>query len=144
MGQLIVTKCTVLALLSCAVQTLSVATAAQETKAAQASQGAAEPAKSGVADGASSPDPMGNRRPRYRLQKSDVLTIKFSFAPEFDQTVSVQPDGFITLKGLEEMHAEDLTVDELRRTVAQVYAATLHDPEVLRVRSLLCKSSRRC
>jgi polysaccharide export outer membrane protein len=123
-------KSAVLVLLGFTVQTLSVAAVAQEERAAQASQAAAEPTKSGAADGASSPDAMGNRRPRYRLQKSDVVAIRFTFAPEFDQAVSVQPDGFITLKGLEEIHAEGLTVAELRKTVAQVYSATLHDPEV--------------
>ena len=75
------------------------AVAQEQAKAATASPGAAEATKSGIADGASSPDEMGNRRPLYRLRKSDVIEIKFNFASEFDQTVSIQPDGFITLRG---------------------------------------------
>lgn len=113
-------------------QTNSVAAVAQEqaTQAAKAGDGAAGPTKSGIADGASSPDEMGNRRPLYRLQRSDTIEIKFTFAPEFDQTVSVQPDGFITLMGLEELYAQGVTVAELRNAVRQAYADTLHDPEV--------------
>ncbi len=106
------------------------AVAQEQSKATSTSQGAAEATKSGRADGASSPDEMGNRRPLYRLQKSDVLEIKFNFASEFDQTLSIQPDGFITPRGLDELYAEGLTVAELRSAISQAYAATLHDPEV--------------
>jgi polysaccharide export outer membrane protein len=59
-----------------------------------------------------------------------VLQINFTFAPEFDQTVSVQPDGFITLKGLDELYAEGTTVAQLRQAVRQAYAGMLHDPEI--------------
>jgi len=114
-----------------AVQAGSVAAVAQEHKeATKASQGAAEAMKPGIADGASSPDEMGNRRPLYRLRKSDMIEIKFNFAPEFDQTLSVQPDGFITLRGLDALYAEGLTVAELRSVIRLAYATTLHDPEL--------------
>ena len=113
-----------------AAQAGSVAAVAQEQTKATTSPGAAEATKSGIADGASSPDEMGNRRPLYRLRKSDMIEIKFNFASEFDQTLSIQPDGFITLRGLDELYVEGLTVAELRDTVRQAYATTLHDPEV--------------
>jgi len=123
-------SCAVL-VLGCAAQAGSVAAVAQETtEAAKASAGASEPTKPGMADGASSPDEMGNRRPLYRLQKSDVIEIKFTFVPEFDQTTSVQPDGFIALKGLDQLYAKGLTVAELRNNLREAYAPTLHDPEV--------------
>ena len=129
MNQLL--TCAVVMLCGIAGQAGSVAAVAQETtKASNPSQGATEAAKSGIADGASSPDEMGNRRPLYRLQKSDVIEIKFNFASEFDQTLSVQPDGFIALRGLDELYAEGLTVAELRSAIRQAYATTLHDPEV--------------
>lgn len=118
-------------LLGFAAQAGSVAAVAQgQTKASTTSQGAAEATKSGIAGGASSPDEMGNRRPLYRLRKSDVIEIKFNFASEFDQTLSVQPDGFISLRGLDELYAEGLTVAELRAAIRQAYITTLHDPEV--------------
>ncbi|HEX3354135.1 MAG TPA: polysaccharide biosynthesis/export family protein [Terriglobales bacterium] len=121
----------VVLLCCCAGQAGSVAAVAQEAKqAAKASEGATELAKSGRADGASSPDEMGNRRPLYRLQKSDVIEIKFNFASEFDQTVSIQPDGYIQLKGIDQIFVQGLTLTELQATVRQAYSATLHDPEV--------------
>ncbi len=114
-----------------AAQAGSVAAVAQDQeKAPGTSPGATEAAKPGLAGGASSPDEMGNRRPLYRLRKSDVIEIKFNFASEFDQTLSIQPDGFITLRGFDELYAEGLTVGELRIAIGQAYASTLHDPEV--------------
>jgi polysaccharide export outer membrane protein len=83
-----------------------------------------------AADGTKSPALTGVRRPLYRLRRSDVLAVGFTFAPEFDETVSVQPDGFISLKGLSQMYAQGLTLPELREQVARAYAGTLHNPEV--------------
>jgi polysaccharide export outer membrane protein len=123
--------CTVVVLAVFAVQAGSMAAVAQEqTKVTSTSRGAAEATKSGIADGASSPDEMGNRRPPYRIRKSDVIEIRFNFASEFDQTLSVQPDGFIALRDTDELYAEGLTVAELRGAVRQAYLTTLHDPEV--------------
>jgi hypothetical protein len=114
--------CVALVLGCRAVQASSVAAVAQEqaTQAAKASEGAAGPTKPGIADGASSPDEMGNRRPLYRLRKSDVIEIKLNFASEFNQTVSLQADGFIPLKGWDELYAQ--AMPELRRTIRQAYS----------------------
>ena len=87
-------------------------------------------AKSGGADGVWSPALTGVRRPLYRLCKSDVVTISFTFSPEFDQTVSVQPDGYLVLKGVKPLSAEGMTVPELQDVVSRIYAGFLHDPEV--------------
>ena len=35
---------------------------------------------------------------RYTLQPSDTLEITFMLTPDFNQTVTVQPDGYITLR----------------------------------------------
>jgi hypothetical protein len=42
-----------------------------------------------------SPALTGARHPLYRLRKSDIVEIKFTFSPEFDQTATVLPDGFV-------------------------------------------------
>jgi polysaccharide export outer membrane protein len=87
-------------------------------------------AKSGRADGVWSPALTGVRRPLYRLCKSDVVTISFTFSPEFDQTVSVQPDGYIVLKGVKPLSVEGTTVPDLQDVVSRAYSGFLHDPEV--------------
>ena len=85
----------VLALTCCFMRQGLVVAVAQEQqpKVAAEQTGAAATTKSGLADGAWSPALTGVRRPLYRLCKSDVVAISFTFSPEFDQTVSVQPDG---------------------------------------------------
>jgi polysaccharide biosynthesis/export protein len=77
-----------------------------------------------------SPALTGARRPLYRLRKSDVVAIRFTFSPELDQDVVVQPDGLITLKGTGDVTAEGLALSELRTAVCKAYASVLHDPEV--------------
>jgi polysaccharide export outer membrane protein len=73
---------------------------------------------------------MRERHPLYRLCQSDVVEITFSFAPEFDQTLTVQPDGFLPLKAVEQLQAAGKTVPELRESMRALYAPLLHDPEV--------------
>jgi polysaccharide export outer membrane protein len=91
----------------------------------------AQAAKSGIADGTSSPPlTAGVRRPLYRLCKSDVLDVSFTFSPEFNQTVTVQPDGYIALKGIQQIYAEGITVPDLGAAIREAYTGVLHDPEV--------------
>ena len=84
------------------------------------------------ADGASSPDrdEMGNRRPLYRIRRSDTVDINFGFTPEFNQTVTVRPDGFISLRDLPDAYIEGLTLSELQRLLMTAYAGLLHQPEI--------------
>jgi len=70
------------------------------------------------------------RRPLYRLCKSDVLDIGFTFSPEFNQTVAVQPDGYIPLRGADQIYAEGMTVPDLGAVIRLAYTGMLHDPEV--------------
>jgi polysaccharide biosynthesis/export protein len=84
----------------------------------------------GRADGTGKPALGGERRPLYRLAKSDVLEIDFTFSPEFNQTVSIQPDGYLRLRGVGSLYAEGRTLSEFEELVRKQYAVTLHDPEV--------------
>jgi hypothetical protein len=56
-----------------------------------------------AADGRRNPNEAGPaltgvRHPLYRLHKSDVVDVKFTFSPEFDQTATVRPDGYVALR----------------------------------------------
>jgi polysaccharide export outer membrane protein len=88
--------------------------------------GSAQTSKSGEP-----PQPSLERRdPRYQLCKSDQLDLDFPFTPEFNQTVTVQPDGFITLRGVGEIHVEGQTIPELTQSLHTAYAKILHDPVI--------------
>jgi polysaccharide biosynthesis/export protein len=96
---------------------------------------AAEGTNSSAVDGATvpktgSPALTEVRRPLYRLRKSDVVEVKFQFSPEFDQTLAVLPDGFLSLKDVGDVYAEGLTIAELKSTVRKAYALILRDPDV--------------
>lgn len=79
--------------------------------------------------GASAGQPQLQRRnPRYQIGRGDVLDLSFPLVPEFNQTVTVQPDGYITLKGVGDLHVADQTVPVLTQSLKEAYAKILHDP----------------
>jgi polysaccharide biosynthesis/export protein len=86
-------------------------------------------ANAGRADGLGNPVLGGERRPLYRLRLSDVVEISFTVAPEFNQTLTVQPDGYVLLKDVGMVQAEGLTLNEFRAAVEKAYRGYLHDPE---------------
>lgn len=73
---------------------------------------------------------LQRRNPRYQVCKSDVLDLDFPFTPEFNQTVTVQPDGYITLRAVGDLHVEGQTVPELTQSLRTAYGKTLHDPVI--------------
>ncbi|HEV2401715.1 MAG TPA: polysaccharide biosynthesis/export family protein [Candidatus Sulfotelmatobacter sp.] len=86
-------------------------------------------ANPGGADGLRDPLLGGNRRPLYRLRTSDVVEVTFTVAPEFNQTLTVQPDGYIALKDAGAVLAEGLTLPQFADAVQKAYRGYLHDPE---------------
>ena len=121
-----------LSLACCGVQQVLVVADAQEQRprVATGNAGRAEATESGIAGGVWSPALTGERRPLYRLRKSDVIEIDFPLAPEFNQTVTVQPDGFIGLREVGQVFVEGKRLPELEAAVTTAYAEMLHDPEV--------------
>jgi polysaccharide biosynthesis/export protein len=87
----------------------SVSTSSQETQSTESPQ-------------------LTHRNPRYELSRDDVFEIKFPLTPEFDQTATVQPDGYITLVGVGELHVLGETVPQLTQSIRTAYANILHDP----------------
>jgi len=73
---------------------------------------------------------LHERYPRYQLRKGDTFDLDFSLSPEFNQTVAVQPDGFVTLKGVGSIFVAGRTLPELTEAVKSAYAKTLHDPVI--------------
>jgi polysaccharide biosynthesis/export protein len=87
-------------------------------------------AKPGKADGLGNPELGGIRRPLYRLNRSDSIVLSFTLSPEFNQTVTIQPDGYVTLQDAPPVLAQGLTLEEFRMAVTKAYAGYLHDPQV--------------
>jgi polysaccharide biosynthesis/export protein len=70
------------------------------------------------------------RYPRYELRADDVFDISFEFTPEFNQVVTVQPDGYITLRGVGDVHVAGLTVPEITETIRTAYGKILNNPTI--------------
>jgi polysaccharide export outer membrane protein len=96
-------------------------TSAQETNAGQ---------KGSTGQEDSSRPVLEQRNPRYRIQRDDVLSISFPILPEFDQKVTVQPDGYINLHGVGSLHVEGMTVPEVGEALKTTYSKILHDPVI--------------
>lgn len=65
---------------------------------------------------------------RYRLQPGDVLEIQYRYSPEFNQTVTVQPDGYVTLEIGGDVKVAGQTVEQARQTILRRASARLRDP----------------
>ncbi len=87
-------------------------------------------AKPGRADGTGNPLLGGNRRPLYRLRPSDIVEVSFTVAPELNQTLTVQPDGYVMLKDAGLVEAQGLNLQEFSGAVQAAYRGYLHDPQV--------------
>jgi polysaccharide biosynthesis/export protein len=73
---------------------------------------------------------LEQRNPRYVIQRQDELLLSFPLSPELNQTVTVQPDGYINLQNGRSVHAQGLSVPELADGIKTAYAGTLHNPIV--------------
>jgi polysaccharide export outer membrane protein len=83
-----------------------------------------------VATALAQPGGFSERDPRYRIQPTDVLEIHYRYTPEFDQTVTVQPDGFVTLQIVGDLKLQGLTLDQVKAALIERASLRLKDPEI--------------
>jgi polysaccharide export outer membrane protein len=67
---------------------------------------------------------------RYRLCASDLIALTFPQTPEFNQTVNVQPDGYVSLMAVGDVHLEGMTSQESIAAIKTAYEPILHEPLV--------------
>jgi polysaccharide biosynthesis/export protein len=73
---------------------------------------------------------LQRRNPRYEIESGDVIEVNFPYTPDFNQTVTVTPDGYITLRDAGGIHIEGETVPEIQTDIKKAYAKILRNPEV--------------
>ena len=66
----------------------------------------------------------------YRLHLSDRLEVQFPFSSEYNETVSVQPDGRIGLREAEPIQVAGKSLPETRVLIERAYGGILKDPRV--------------
>lgn len=73
---------------------------------------------------------MKQPQQEYRILAGDQLEVKFYYHPEFNEQVTVRPDGRIILQLANELVVEGLTPNELTAILKKNYAADLDRPEI--------------
>src|SRR5579872_5194296 len=67
---------------------------------------------------------------RFMVQPGDVLEITYRYTPEFNQTVSVQPDGFVTIYLAGPIQVGGKTIDEIQQQLLHAVSNRLRDAEL--------------
>lgn len=73
---------------------------------------------------------LQSRDQRYRLERDDIFDLDFDLTPEFNQTVTVQPDGYISLRGVGDVKVLGQTIPEASTTIRAAYANILDNPPI--------------
>lgn len=94
------------------------------------SQQAARLQADNVGPAAEAQPKLQERYPRYVIQAQDVLLVSFPLSPELNQTVTVQPDGYINLQNGGSVHIQGLTVPDAVKAITHVYVGVLNNPIV--------------
>jgi polysaccharide export outer membrane protein len=74
--------------------------------------------------------PATQKPQEYFIQPGDQLDIKFFYNPELNETVSVRPDGKISLQLVDDVQAAGLTPSQLDEFLTQKYSKELRKPVV--------------
>lgn len=83
-----------------------------------------------VADQKSDGPSFQQRNARYQLCQGDIFDVSFPFTPEFNQTLTIQPDGYVALTEIGNLQLAGKTVPEATELLRQNYSKILHDPVI--------------
>ena len=67
---------------------------------------------------------------RYTLNPGDVVEVQYRYTPEYNQTVTIQPDGYVSLEIVGDVKIGGLTLAQVRTTIIKKASVRLNDPEV--------------
>jgi polysaccharide biosynthesis/export protein len=68
--------------------------------------------------------------PQYRLQIGDVLQVRLPLTPEFNDEVTIRPDGRISTSFVNDADAYNQTVPALTAVLREAYARDMRDPHL--------------
>lgn len=72
--------------------------------------------------------PELHERPRYHIERGDVLDLVFPLEVDFNQDVTVTPDGYVSLRGLSDLYVAGKSLPELHDALIAAYSGILHNP----------------
>lgn len=68
---------------------------------------------------------------RYTLNPGDVLEIQYRYTPEFNQTVTVQPDGYVSLQIGGDVRVGGRDLGQVRNLILAKVRTRLESPELI-------------
>ncbi|MGA8673479.1 MAG: polysaccharide biosynthesis/export family protein [Terracidiphilus sp.] len=74
--------------------------------------------------------PELRQRPRYLLRPGDILQLQYRLTPEFNQSVTVQPDGYIAINVGGELQVAGLNMTQAHDLIVAKESSRLKDPEL--------------
>jgi polysaccharide export outer membrane protein len=74
--------------------------------------------------------PELRERPRYLLRPGDIVQLQYRLTPEFNQSVTVQPDGYITVNVGGEIQVSGLNMTQAHDLIVAKESSRLKDPEL--------------
>ena len=69
-------------------------------------------------------------RPMYQIQPGDVIQLMYRYTPEYNEQVTVQPDGYVYLQTCGQVKLADLTVEQAIQNIKEKASSELKDPEI--------------
>jgi polysaccharide biosynthesis/export protein len=67
----------------------------------------------------------------YKIQPGDVIQLNYRYTPEYNEQVTVQPDGYVNLQTCGQVNLANLTVEQATQSIKQKASAELKDPEII-------------
>src|SRR5580698_929155 len=74
--------------------------------------------------------PELRERPRYLLRPGDIVQLQYRLTPEFNQSVTVQPDGYININIGGEIQVSGLNMTQAHDLIVAKESSRLKDPEL--------------
>ncbi len=71
------------------------------------------------------------QRSRYQLHPGDQLTVEYPYTPEYNGPVTVQPDGYISVRIGKDVMVAGKTLEEAKAAIEQGAAERLQNPVVV-------------
>jgi polysaccharide export outer membrane protein len=71
-----------------------------------------------------------HQRQGYTLHVGDVIALDYRLTPEFNQTVTVEPDGCVNLEIVGNVKVEGMTIDQIHDKIVGIASNQLNHPEL--------------
>lgn len=75
-------------------------------------------------------DQQLHQRPIYTLHVGDVIDLSYRLTPEFNQTVTVQPDGRVNLDVVGDVKLGGLTLEQAHDEIVKLASTELNHPQL--------------